>query len=66
MDRYYRCYFLGGDDKFKDFVDFAAPDDQTATAKAQQYFDNQREFVGFELWEGGRCVCSRPEPEAKN
>jgi hypothetical protein len=52
MNRDYRCYFLGRDDKFKDFVEFTAADDLTAIAVAQQYFDSQREFVAFELWEG--------------
>jgi hypothetical protein len=65
MDRYYRCYLLSQENRFKDVVEFFCPDDEAAIARAQQYFVCQNEFVGFELWEGGRCVCSRPEPDAQ-
>jgi hypothetical protein len=56
MVRYYRCYFLGSDDKFKDFVDLASADDAAAIAEAQRRFDNLGEFVAFEIWEGTRKV----------
>lgn len=61
MDRYYRCYFLSKENRFKDIVEFFCPDDEAAIARAQQYFACQVEFVGFELWEGTRRVYSSPD-----
>ncbi|HVA13830.1 MAG TPA: hypothetical protein VNF99_11310 [Stellaceae bacterium] len=64
MNRDYRCYFLGSDGKFKDFVAFVCADDQAAIAQAQRYFASQSDYVGFELWESTRKVYLRPPPPA--
>lgn len=67
MNRDYRCYFFGKDGKFKDFIEFASPDDQAAIAKSQHYFERLGFYAGFELWEGARKVYLRcPTAETKN
>jgi hypothetical protein len=56
MTRHYRCYFLGSDGKFKDFVDIICADDSAAVAKAQQCFAAYPECAAFEIWEAARKV----------
>ena len=60
MNHEYRCYFLDSGGRFKDLAEFVSPDDVTAIAMAQQRFAGQRDYAGFELWTGGRCVFVRP------
>lgn len=62
MIRDYRCYFFGRDGKFKDFIEFARPDDDAAIAAAQQVFERLGYYAGFELWEGSRKVYLGTRP----
>lgn len=66
MDHHYRCYFLDSDNKFADFADLICASDPEAIAEAQRRFAGQRDYVGFELWEGTRRVYTGPSPSGRS
>jgi hypothetical protein len=67
--RSYRCYLLSSDNRIKDVVQFAAPNDADAIAMAerhleerQQRMENRRFYAGVEIWEGARVIYFRLPP----
>ena len=53
---FYRCYFLSADNRIKDTAEFQGADDPSALTEARRLFAAQKDYAGFELWEGGRRV----------
>ena len=53
---YYRCYFLSPANAIKDVAEFECRDDEAALAHARGLLIAQRDYPGFELWEGARLI----------
>lgn len=62
VQRDYRCYFLGRDNRIKDVVEFRSMSDDEAIVTAQRQLAVLRFYAGFELWEGTRQVYVRLPP----
>jgi hypothetical protein len=54
--KYYRCYFLSPANAIKDVAEFECRDDHAAIEHAHQLLRDQRDYPGFELWEGPRLI----------
>jgi hypothetical protein len=55
---HYRCFFVTGDDKITDMIEFDSPDDKSALEYAWRLHAAQSAHPGFEIWQEGRWVRS--------
>lgn len=54
----YRCFFLDGENHYRDVEVLRGADDEDVIAKAQRLLAERDYFSGFELWQGPRLLTA--------